>query len=89
MQSIGRSNSLEEIDELIRSNIPIGSSFSAAIRYLSANQIEFTDVKKERKIYAIIRNIKGSFIISKSASIRIKYNIFGNVDRIEVFASYL
>jgi hypothetical protein len=90
MRLVSNKNSLREIDQGIRREVPIGSRVGDVERYLSRRKIEFTNVKRERTIYAIIRNIRGgSIFASKSASIRIKYNDRGVVCGVDVFASYL
>jgi hypothetical protein len=88
-KGIGRRNTLPEIEAAIRKEAPIGRDVGIAKAYLDANHVEHSDVTRERVIYAIIRDIKGgSFLASKAASIRIKYDDQRRVTHVEVFASF-
>ncbi|MGR4862623.1 hypothetical protein [Caulobacter sp. LARHSG274] len=86
---ISRHNTLAQIDAAIRKAAPVGGEVGPALAYLDANHVENSDQARERTVYAIIRGIRGgSFLIEKSASIRIIYDERRRVTEVRVYADY-
>jgi hypothetical protein len=89
VKSIGRRSTFAEIEASVRQAVPLGRDVSIAKDYLDKNEIEYSDVHRERQIYAIIRDIKGgSFLVSKAASIRIRYDNQGRVIEVGVSPTF-
>jgi hypothetical protein len=86
---IGRRNTLAQIDAAIRKAAPVGQDVGPALAYLDANHVEHSDQGRDRTVYAIVRGIRGgSFLIEKSASIRIAYDERRRVTEVKVFAEF-
>lgn len=86
---IGHRNTLAQIDAAIRKAAPVGQEIQPVLDYLDANHVEHSDQASDRTIYAIVRGIRGgSFLIEKSASIRIVYDAHGRVTEVRVFADF-
>lgn len=89
VKGIGPRSTFAQIELAVRHAVPMGSDVSAAKAYLDKNDVEYSDVERERQIYAIIRDIKGgSFLVSKSASIRLRYDSQGRVTGVDIFPSF-
>ena len=86
---IGHRSTLADVDAAIHKVAPIGQDVGPALAYLDANRLEHSDVTRERTVYAIVRGIRGgSFLIEKSASIRITYDEHRRVTAVKVYADY-
>jgi hypothetical protein len=86
---IGRRNTLAQIDAAIRKAAPVGEEVGPALAYLDANHVEHSDQVGDRTVYAIVRGIRGgSFLIEKSASIRIVYDERRRVTEVKVYADF-
>jgi hypothetical protein len=89
VKGIGPRSTFAQIELAVRHAVPLGSDASAAKAYLNQNDVEYSDVDRERQIYAIIRDIKGgSFLVSKAASIRIRYDSLGRVTDVDVSPTF-
>ena len=86
---IGRRNTLAQIDTAIRQVAPVGGEVDPALAYLDANHVEHSDNPDTRTVIAIVRGIRGgSFLIEKSASIRILYDARRRVTEVRVYADF-
>lgn len=67
---------VKEIDELIRKEVPIGSSTSQVLAFLDAQKIEHSQqyFDRDRIIYASIRNTSGNWLVKNSVYIQFHFD---------------
>jgi hypothetical protein len=64
---------LQQIDERVRIDLPIGTPLPEIEKYFASNQIEHSYVVRTNEVYAMIHHVwGGGFLIQRDAWIRIE-----------------
>ena len=85
---LSRWNSASEIEKIVRGELPIGSSPERVDQYLSYSGVEHSFDNASMTIYAIIRGIRGSFLASKSGSMKFHFGRNRRLDGVSFDTGY-
>ena len=71
---------VKEMEDLIKKEVPIGSSTVRVLAFLDSKKIEHSRYLEDRKaIYAIIRDTGGDFLVKKSLTLAFFFDDDGNL----------
>lgn len=79
----------EEIEAHVRSNVPLGATKSEAIGYFSDKGVSHSFWPEENAIYAVVNNVRGTFIlVDRSLYIRVYFDESNRVQSYRFFDLY-